>query len=57
MKRTNVKLKNRLALVRMTIRQLAPSQLGQVNGGDEELITHMCPTKTCWGCCEYTESA
>lgn len=39
MKRTNtknrkeLKLQQRLALVRTTIRDLSPSQLGQVNGG------------------------
>ncbi len=61
MKRTNVnlKLKRRLELVRMTIRELTPAQLGQVNGGEEEseLVTYMCPTKTCWNCCDFTEGA
>jgi hypothetical protein len=36
MKRTSVKtkLKQRLALVRTTVRELTPGQLEQVNGGD-----------------------
>jgi hypothetical protein len=57
MKRTNVTLKHRLVLVRLTIRPLTPSQLEQVNGGDSELITLLCPTKTCWNCCEYTDAS
>ncbi|HSK04491.1 MAG TPA: hypothetical protein VK932_24720 [Kofleriaceae bacterium] len=51
MKRTNVKLtlQRRLALVRITVRELTPAQLGQVNGrGEEAVVTQWdCPTKCC----------
>lgn len=54
MKRTNahLKLKQRLELVRATVRELTPGQLAGVNGGTNEtdaLISTNCPTKCCDG--------
>jgi hypothetical protein len=34
----DLKLKRRLELVRTTIRELTPTQLGQVNGGTETVL-------------------
>jgi hypothetical protein len=50
MKRISVKskkldLKRRLELVRTTVRELTPAQLGQANGGGE-----MEPDATFWAC-------
>jgi hypothetical protein len=48
MKRTSaknkpeLKLKRTLQLVRTTIRELSPSQLEQVNGGNEEYAPSQC---------------
>ena len=59
MKKSEIKIQRRLELVRTTIRELTPTQLRRVNGGDEEsggLVTYECPTRTCLGCCEYTEA-
>jgi hypothetical protein len=54
MKRTSVKLKRRLEFVRMTVRQLTPSALGNVNGGGDDgdaanASILICPTKCCDG--------
>ena len=48
MKRTSVKLKlkQRLELVRTTVRELNQAELGTVNGGYEYAST-ACPTKCC----------
>lgn len=60
MKRTsaNLKLKQRLELVRATVRELTPRQLAGVNGGGgneaDGLISTNCPTKCCDG---YTYAA
>lgn len=55
-KKLDLKLKRRLELVRTTVRQLTPTELRQVNGGETENATYTCPTKTCNNCgCEpYT---
>ena len=49
MKRTSVKLKlkQRLELVRATVRELTPAELGAVNGGNDEYVSTNCPTKCC----------
>ena len=55
MKRTNVKLKlkQRLELVRTTVRELTPGQLANVHGGDGGTVVDRasaaCATKCCDG--------
>jgi hypothetical protein len=52
MKRTKLelKLRPRLALIRDTLRELTPTQLRQVNGGDTTLVTNTCPSQSCITC-------
>ncbi len=53
MKKPGLKLKQRLELVRTTIRELSPTQLHRVDGGygdDYAALTAWCPTRTCVGC-------
>ncbi len=60
MKKLELKVKRRLELVRTTIRELTPTQLGQVNGGEtEDMATLTCITRTCinCGCLPYTYDA
>ena len=49
MKRTNVKLKlkQRLELVRTTVRELTPAEIRAVRGGGEEAATVFCTS-----CCD-----
>jgi len=49
MKRTSVKLKlkQRLELVRTTVRELTPAEIGAVRGGDGEA------TAACTSCCDW----
>lgn len=57
LKKPQLKLRRRLELVRTTIRELSPAQLGRVDGGTGLCYgTFTCPTKSCVGCgCEpYT---
>lgn len=50
MKRTHLhlKLKQRLSLVRATVRELSPTQLAEVQGGNDSPISGgACPTQCC----------
>ena len=55
MKRTSVKLKlkQRLELVRTTVRELTPAEIGSVRGGNTEGNGGELATAACTSCCDW----